>query len=161
MSEAAPEATLRPLVDDPEEIPDDTTIFRRVLSDWVDWSSGQPRAKSIAFQDYPKDAAARRGLNGFCMSVGRGGRVHDPALMVPDYDPAAGVTWFLAQELRELRNAAGGPIPQGLMPDPTEAEPWHAVVFSLDGRRKTGAMQSAMALLVRGRWAVPPGQPSP
>lgn len=115
---------------------------------------------SAAFQDYTAAKAAEYGLAGPCMSVGSAAILKDPSRMLDRFDATKdGVAWFLAGEVRGLKNAAGEDIGQGVMLDPTPEEEWHSVVFALGGRKKSGAMKSALSELAGKRWAIVPPRP--
>jgi alkylated DNA nucleotide flippase Atl1 len=66
--------------------------------------------------------------------------------MLEGFAETYGLVSLLVNELR----AAG----QGVMAHPTAKEPWHAVVFSTGGNKKTVAQQSELAR--KSKWVIVP-----
>ena len=150
-------------VDDATTIPDDAVVFRRIHPDFIDWSViddlGRPRLTSQGFQDYPADMArAEFGLPGACMSVGVEAVLvshgHGPSKMLEDYDDRYGVARLRAGDLRTLTRDDGATIAQGVMPNPTPAEPWHSVVFSQHAEKKNKTVQKKICQVAV--WEIPP-----
>jgi hypothetical protein len=76
-----------------------------------------------------------------------------PEKMLEGY-PGYGLAYFSAGDVRRLTKADGTtPCPQGVMLAPTEAEPWHGVVFDLSGTRRGKAAKNAIARIAT--WLVP------
>lgn len=130
-----------------EAFVDDTTIgpdvllYRRITPQWIDWDNldaqGRPRIKSAAFQDYPAQKALAMGYPGPCMSVGLEPVLREhghEAVKMLDEHPGYGLAALIVGKLRETGE-------QGVMPRPEPAEPWHGVVFSTIGDKRTGAMK--------------------
>ncbi len=145
-----------PFTDDPG-IPAEEILYRRVPVQWIDWDAEQngPRIKRAAFQDYPAERAADLNLPGPCMSVGLSSILDehgvDPADLLTDWGRESyGLASVRAADVR-LNND------QGIMPWPTQAEPWHGVVFSKKGPKRTGSMQSQLARAAV--WVVLPDRP--
>lgn len=145
---------LRPLIDDPEAIPDGEVLFRIVSPMFVRGG----RLSSQGFQDYTADMAAGHGLAGPCASVAAvsvwRAKGADPARLIDQFGPEVGVVSFIAGEARTLRGRGGDAVPQGFMMDPKDGHPWHAVMFDLRGARSKAAMK---ALPLISRWAWHPG----
>lgn len=109
-----------------------------------------------AFSDYPAEKAHDYGFAGPCMSVGISTVLEKlglgPEAMLLGLSDF-GVVGFTAGSVRELRRKNGDPCPQGVMPGPTEAEPWHAVVFGPEGRQRSNAEKQAIADVAH--WVIP------
>ena len=142
---------LTALTDDPVGVPDDAILYRRV--DW-DKIGGQAkyavgevgRLNANAFTDYDAARAATFGYSGPCMSVGTSivlaklGK--GPEALLEGF-PGYGLARMRAGDLRHLVRGDHTACPQGIMLAPTEAEPWHAVVFDLaGGKRSTSAAKA-------------------
>lgn len=150
------------LVDDREAIPDDVVLYRRVDWDKIGgkgkYAPGEVgRLNKNCFTDQGAEVAAEHGLPGPCMSVAAGNHLPDdyPPERLLDSWPGYGLASFTARDVRNLSRADGSPCPQGVMLAPTEAEPWHAVVFDLadpDAKRSGGACR---AIAERAEWVVP------
>ena len=147
--------------DDPEAVPDEAFLYRRVDWDRIGGRAACPagevaRLSGNAFSDYPNAVARSMGYPGACMSVGLG-----PLLLVAGVGPSQlieghegyGVARIRVGDLRRLTRSTGAPCPQGVMAWPTPAEPWHCVVFELaDGERKK-AVRAAIAQVAE--WEIP------
>lgn len=153
-------------IDDLQAIPDDAVIFRRVPSDFVDWNAldhgGRPRLTGQAFQDYPEEVARDRyGLPGACMSVGVESVLlehgNTPSRLLDGYDSSYGLARLRAGDLRNLCRNDGTSASQGLMPNATDEEPWHAVVFSQVSSKKNKTIQRLIAAVAS--WEIVPIRP--
>jgi hypothetical protein len=116
---------------------------------------------SQGFQDYPAQKAIEEyGLPGACMSVGLESVLTendlDPAAMIKGYE-GYGVAAFNAGAARNLVGLKGEDWRQGVMPNPTDEEPWHAVVFRMEGS-KTRGIQNALAQI--SEWIIVPTRPT-
>jgi len=121
-----------------------------------------PSMPSQGFQDYPAQKAIEEyGLPGACMSVGLESVLAENELdhtaMLKGYE-GYGVAAFSAGAARNLAGPKGEDWRQGIMPDPTDEEPWHAVVFRLEGS-KTRGIQNALAQI--SEWVIVPTRPEP
>jgi hypothetical protein len=149
----------RQLIDDRDNIPDSTPIYRRVSWELVGGrarcAQGETAALSKnAFRDWPADWALRAGYARPCMSVAIGTVLADPREMLGDRR-GFGVVVLTAGELRNLTRRDGTtPEPQGVMLSPTETEPWHGVVFCLDCDKQRGNPACA-AISDLARWVIP------
>lgn len=161
MEEATDETSF---VDDRDTVPDTVRLFRRITPKFINWEAvpdgAVPPVPSQGFQDYPAQKAIEEyGLPGACMSVGvesvLTGNDLDPAAMIKGYE-GYGVAVFSAGAARNLAGPKGEDWRQGIMPDPTDEEPWHAVVFRIEGN-KTRGIQNALAQL--SEWIVVPARP--
>jgi hypothetical protein len=140
------------LADDPVGVPDDATLYRRV--DWdriggrAKYGAGEVgRLNPNAFTDYDAVRAAGYGYAGPCMSVGTS-TVLDalgkrPSVLLEGF-PDYGLARVRAGDLRRLVRLDGTACPQGIMLAPTQAEPWHAVIFDLAGGKRTNAVAKAI-----------------
>ncbi len=148
-------------VDDPEAVPDEAFLYRRVDWDRIGGRAACPpgevaRLSGNAFSDYPDEVARSMGYPGPCMSVGLG-----PLLLAAGVGPEQliehhegyGVARIRVGELRRLARAAGDPCPQGVMAWPTPTEPWHCVVFALAGGARKKAVRTAIAKIAE--WEIP------
>jgi hypothetical protein len=130
--------------DDPE-ILDDDVLYRRISDMWIDWSTlddlDRPRIRRAAFQDFSKAEANRRGLPRACMSVAVRSVLsehgQDPIDLLQGWGEAYGLASISVREVRARE--------QGAMMSPTPEEPWHGVVFSKVGPKRTGAMEKGLA----------------
>jgi len=154
-------------VDDVVAVPDDAVVFRRVFPDFVDWSvvddAGRPRLTGGAFQDYSESVARERyGLPGACMSVGVAAILsasHEaPEKMLEGYSSEYGLARLRAGDLRTLSKADESSAAQGVMLNATDAEPWHAVVFSKVSTKKNKTIQAAIAAVAV--WEIVPDRPT-
>jgi hypothetical protein len=82
---------------------------------------------------------------------------YDAAKIIEEY-PGYGVSAITAGAMRTLEGVSGADWTQGVMLDPNDEEPWHAVIFYKNGGKKTGGMQNAMR--ASARWIIIPTQPS-
>lgn len=156
-----PDATVTEFRDDINGVPNDVILFRRV--DW-DKLGGKARVPvgdtpalgGNAFTDQPELKAREYGLPGPCMSIGVGHVLerlgYSPDELLKNFD-GYGLAQVRAGDLRSLTRADGTPCPQGIMLVPTEAEPWHGVVFDLNQRPRKGAALKAVARA--SSWTIP------
>ena len=153
------EMSLLELVDD-LAIPDDAVLLRRVT--WnqgggIDkYNVGQTFELTVnCFRDQREDVAAAYGLGGPCMSVGYASILKElgfrTSRMVKDFD-GFGLVSLEVGHLRNLATASGTPVPQGVMLCPTEAEPWHAVVFDINGPKRSN--QACKAIIHKATWEI-------
>jgi hypothetical protein len=132
---------------------DDDDILLRVV---------QPRFQqgdvftSNAFQDQSaEEAATKWGLGGPCASVAvvrlwrdANGTVSD---LLAGFDEGSRLAELTVGGVRHLRTALGEAIPHGVMLDPRDGAPWHAVIFALSGRPRTKGGRRGLADIAR--WA--------
>lgn len=138
------------LVDDPERIPDDSVLYRRTTWDKIGGRPSAPNqeSKKISpnfFTDAPEAEAARFGFDRVCMSVGVSTLLTDPPAQMLSGFAGMGLVSVTAGQLRNLTKGDGTPCPQGVMLAPTDAEPWHAVVFGLSEAKRSAAAAKAVA----------------
>lgn len=69
----------------------------------------------------------------------------------PDY----GLASIRVGLLRKLVRVNGDPCPQGVMLAPTDAEPWHAVVFDLAHPDRCRGDATCKAIARAAEWCVP------
>jgi hypothetical protein len=151
---------LTQLTDDPVGVPDDTILYRR-----VDWDKIGGRGKyaagevgklnANAFTDYDAARAATFGYAGPCMSVAASTVLaklgKDPDVLLERF-PGYGLARMRASDLRHLVRGDGMECPQGIMLAPTEAEPWHAVVFDIAGVKRPAS--AAKAIVRVAEWEI-------
>lgn len=139
--------------DDVDSVPDDVMIYRRVDWDKVGGKDRTPKGREATingncFTDYPDAKARQLGLPGACMSVGIGPVIeaygYTPVVMLENYG-GYGLAWLRVGDLRRLTRLNGEPCPQGIMPCPTEREPWHGVVFDKARRPRQKPVCKAIA----------------
>ncbi len=142
-------------------IPDDTFVYRRVDWDRIGGRRSCPpgevaRLSGNAFQDYDEEKARELGYPGPCMSVALGvallARGHTPRQAIEKYQ-GYGLARVSVAALRRLRRHNGSPCPQGVMAAPTEAEPWHGVVFDYEPGKRKGAVCTAICRVAQ--WEIP------
>ena len=130
---------------DDDGLANDAVLLRRIRPDWVRWDetgmAGQfPRITSQNFQDYSEEMAAHLGCPAPAMSVGllavlqTHGRVEADILVGYAGYGIASIT--VGDARRES---------QGVKPWPTDAEPWHALVFSRTSRIRSVGVRSRLA----------------
>lgn len=125
--------------DDPA-IADDAVLLRVVHPKWVEWEP-EPRLKSEAFQDYPGARLVEVGVPAVAMSVAllddvlSHGQPAEAALkrFGSDY----GIASLTAGQVRACE--------QGILRWPTDQEPWHAMVFSLQGPKRSRRHRKLLA----------------
>jgi len=148
-------------VDHLHEVPDETVLYRRISWDLNRGRDscppgGTPSLNGNSFGDYSAERAQEYGYPSPCMSVGVDTILHglgfEPMKVLEDFD-GYGLASIKAGDLRSLRRASGDACPQGIMLSPTEAEPWHAVVFNLAGGSRPASVKRAIALVAS--WVVP------
>ena len=152
--------------DDVDKIANDAVLFRRITPSFVHWdglqSAGTPQVPRQGFQDYPEQIARQRfNLPGACMSVAVQyiliDEGYDPEKLIIGY-PGYGVAAINAGVMRTLESPTGANWTQGVMWNPTDDEPWHAVVFCQNGGKKTTGMQGAIA--GTATWTILPNPPN-
>lgn len=130
--------------DDPTIGPDEL-IYRLIKTSFAVWKElndeGYPRLSKQGFQDYPESGLEAVGVPARAMSVGLGSALEelglDPSVMMALWGEDYGLAVLTASDVR----ACG----QGIVRWPTTREPWHAMVFSLEGPQKNKAAQSNLA----------------
>lgn len=131
---------LRSLVDSGELVRDEEILIRVIQPAFQDESGS---VRSNGYQDQDLDEAARWGLDGHCASVAirsiwlqASGDVQD---LLRDFADGSILVQFTARDVRSLKTPGGAEAPQGVMLDPRDGRPWHAVIFNRSGgRRSTG-----------------------
>jgi hypothetical protein len=139
-----------PYTDEGNSISVDALLYRRIFQGFIDWDSpdpnGRPRLTSAAFQDYKLEDAQRLGLPAPAMSVGLGpildARGLSPEKILEPFDDTYGLAVLTAGDVRSLE--------QGVMAKPTEEEPWHAVVFSMNEPKRSKRIRAVLA--EKARW---------
>jgi hypothetical protein len=138
--------SLRLLIDDPEAIRN-TDSFLRVIQ--PAYFQGRD-VQSNGFQDQSLDVANGFGLAGPCASVNirriwelESGEV---GALLRDFPDGCGLLEVSVMAARRLRSTGppSSDIPQGLMLDPRPQRPWHAVLFSLAGGKRSKAAMRAL-----------------
>lgn len=152
------EPYVAPYVDDSDGIPGDAVLYRRIkLPDWVDWSvlndANQPRIKGWAFQDWSPKMAQKQGLPGPAMSVGL-----KSILEAHGHDAGRMIEGRIGYAVAGLTAAKARAIEQGIRGNPTDEEPWHALVFCLHRKAKNDAMEEALA--EAAFWVIAPDPPA-
>jgi hypothetical protein len=152
--------------DDIEKIVNNAVLLRRIVPKFVQWSgldsNGKPAVPGQGFQDYPEQVAIEEyNLPGACMSVAVEYILTEHgfnAAKVIEAFPGYGVASITAGAMRSLQGSPGVDWTQGVMWNPTDDEPWHAVVYCNKGGKKTGGMQSAIR--ATASWVIIPPQPT-
>lgn len=149
---------LRQLVDDPEHVPDETLLYRRIGWNHLGGKDKCPRGQEAtpsgnAFRDWKLADAQAAGFAGPCMSVGVGTLLQDPVQQMLSNWQGYGLAAVEAGALRRLMRRNGTPEPQGIMLSPTDNEPWHGVVFCSNGSKKGDAV--SIAISDAAFWVVP------
>src|SRR6266568_7994270 len=137
--------------EDDESIDDNSILLRRVSPHHLNPAhvdaDGRRRLTSQCFQDYSADAAKDLGLPGPCMSVGLKlilqTEQRDPREMLRGF-PQHGLAEVRAGDARHLTGPNGDNWAQGIMSNPTDSEPWHAVVFFVNTPKKTKGVMNAL-----------------
>lgn len=140
------EVPLRPLVDSGAELDDDDVLLRVVQPSY----QTQGNLQTNAFQDQTAEQAARWGLGGPCASVavvrlwrGHCGTLDD---LLGAFAAGSRLAQITVGSVRHLTLHEGEPVPHGVMLDPRDGAPWHAVIFTLaGGRRSKGACRALKA----------------
>lgn len=147
--------------DDPQGVPDDAFVYRRVDWDRIGGRAACPpgevaRLSGNAFADYPDERARAMGYPGACMSVGIALVLQARGLgseqMIENYE-GYGVARIRVGDLRRLTRSTGEPCPQGVMAWPTSSEPWHGIVFEPGGGARKRAVKDAIARIAA--WEIP------
>lgn len=150
-------ASLREFIDEPSLLGDEV-LYRAVDPGYIDnWSSAPanlPGIPSRAWQDQKEEVAAGWGLRP-CASVAVASLLTTHGSNVETwleafFRPSYGVIETTVGEMRSAKSMQGILVPQGVMLHPTDEQPWHAVVWSLKGsKRSKGEMK---ALVFASRW---------
>lgn len=154
-------ADLRALVDDPTGVSNDDIVLRLVPGGTID-DGPPPFPRSNAFEDRSAESAATFKLGGACMSVAlksvwleKSGKISD---LLEGFDDGYGIVELSVKGLRDLQRATGVEQPQGLMLDPVDGKPWHAVVWDMSGTRRPTAGKKAIASMCGGWLHLPPAR---
>lgn len=140
---------------DDSSIADDVLLVRAISPLWVVWEE-TCRLKSEAFQDYPERRLHVVDVPAVAMSVAllvvleEHDRPIEAALM--RFSEDYGLATLTAGEARECG--------QGIVRWPTAEEPWHAMVFCLEGQKRTKRQRKCLsqrANLVKEPAREPPG----
>lgn len=143
----------REFFDDPV-IADADVLYRAVPPSLIDnrgsFSEQDDDIPSRAWQDQKEEEAARWGLLP-CASVAVArillGRDCDVESWLKNFFSSEyGVVETTAGEVRQSISPQGHPVPQGVMLHPTAEQPWHAVVWSKSGTKRTKAAMKALRL---------------
>jgi hypothetical protein len=129
-----PPSELRPLVDDSEGVVDSDTLLRIQRL----------------------ERAQEAGLAGPCSSVNVR-RIWEASgagvdVLLADFAAGSGIVEIPVGALRDLRTLNGDPVPQGVMLDPRDGRPWHAVTFSLGGGKKSKGAKRAIDEIATWFW---------
>jgi hypothetical protein len=152
---------IRAFEDDRANIPDEVILYRRVDWDRIGGRDRCPHGQTgklngNSFTDYQADRALRMGYPGPCMSIGVGTVLtsygYEPVKLLDELSDY-GLARIAAGDLRKLTRINGDPCPQGLMLVPTEAEPWHGIVFDLTERPRTKPVCKVIAQIAT--WEIP------
>ncbi len=144
-------ASIREFIDEPS-LQSGEVLYRAVDPVYIDdWSSPIPDIPTRAWQDQKQDVAAKWGL-GPCASVAvasllikHGSTVE--AWLEKFFQSSYGVVKTTVGEVRAATSALGSPTPQGVMLHPTVDQPWHAVVWSKKGsKRSKGEMKALVTV---------------
>lgn len=140
-----PSHGLRELVDsdlDPDEV-----LLRIVQPTFVNRAISPPVPQSNAFQDQSLSVANSFGLASPCASLAvkslwlqSGAGVEG---LLRGFPPESGVLEFTVRAARELETLGGQPCPQGVMLDPRDEAPWHAVMWDLSGTSASKGVKRA------------------
>jgi hypothetical protein len=148
-------------VDDPDGIPDEAILYRRVDWDKIGGiaravSGVEPSLNGNCFSDYPESEAGNLGFPGPCMSVGVSmvlDQLELPVGRLLQGFEGYGLASMRAGDLRVLKRADGTPCPHGVMLAPTDSEPWHGIVFDETTRPRKGGVQKAVCRIAK--WEIP------
>jgi hypothetical protein len=147
---------ISPYEDEPEAIPDDALLYRRIQGRWIDWATrdpdNRPRLTGGAFQDASRKLCEQWGYPGRAMSVGLSlileGLGFGPEKMLESIAEGVGLAALRAGDVRFLH--------QGVTRRPTDSEPWHGLIFSKLSPQKNDTTQSDLA--ARAVWVIVPAQ---
>jgi hypothetical protein len=147
-----PPSELRPLVDDSEGVVDSDTLLRIVTP----FCFNGDNRNSNAFEDQRLERAQEAGLAGPCSSVNVR-RIWEASgagvdVLLADFAAGSGIVEIPVGALRDLRTLNGDPVPQGVMLDPRDGRPWHAVTFSLGGGKKSKGAKRAIDEIATWFW---------
>lgn len=153
-----------PYDDQTETIPNESVVYRLIHRSWIDWEQvtpSGPRIRSQGFQDYTGERLQAAGCPSPALSMGlavvlktHGFDAHEMLHSV-QFDSSYGVAALLAREVRALP----GNHAQGLMAWPTDAEPWHALMFCKYKEKKSPPISRELAALAAKRWVIIPHRP--
>ncbi len=125
-------------------IPDSEILYRLVTPKWVLWEGERAvRPKSNAFQDQHESKTIASGypaqsLSVFLSSVmEQNGITVDDVLQQPEWEGKYGMV-SIAAEIARAQN-------QGIVRDPTESNPAHALVFTKSGMHRSVAVRKRLA----------------
>lgn len=143
-----------PYEDEPDAIPDEAVLFRRVAPDFIAWEQvdehGVPAFRSGAFQDYPEERARELGYPGPAMSVHLADILEQlgksPEEFLAPHGPEFGLVCFPAGTLRAHD--------MGVQRRATDDDPSHAVVFATTRGKRNRAQQKRTR--ESAQWVVPP-----
>jgi hypothetical protein len=126
--------------EDDHDIRDDETVLRRVPPQWIknDVTTNDLIPSSGAFQDRKESGAMSVGLLSEIRARDLG-----PEVMLAGYGPAYGLVSLSVREVRALG--------QGVVRAPTDAEPWHALVFGPKPKKVQAALKLGCEWVVRPR----------
>ncbi len=126
-----------PYEDEPEAIPDDAVLYRRVHPNYVDVDEdGTLKVQSGAFQDASAEWAHEHGYPGPAMSV------HLRSVLKSEgKHPSSVLEGLLGFGLVRLRAGDLRDHGMGIQRRPTEDDPSHAVVFAIDRSKRSGGQQ--------------------
>ncbi len=142
-------------IDDVEAISDAEILVRLIPPDAQDWentdASGRPRIKSGGVQDSSKERTRARGYPGRCMSVwvlsvAEAHGQTTESLLGNRREVGFGLARFVAGDLREPE--------QGICMWTSGDDPWHAVVFSKKGSKRSDRQKDLTAQA--GVWEIAP-----
>lgn len=143
--------SLRKFVDEPS-LQASEVLFRAVDPNYVDdWAGPVPGIPSRAWQDQKEDVAAQWELRP-CASVAvaslliKHGSSID-AWLSRFFKTTYGVVETTVGQVRSATSSVGALVPQGVMLHPTSDQPWHGVVWTKQGpKRSKGEMRALVAV---------------
>src|SRR6202158_1955013 len=108
--------------------------------------------KGWALQDWTPKMSAKLNLPGPAMSVGL-----KTVLDASGHDASRMIEGRAGYAVAGLTAAKARAIEQGIVGNPTDEEPWHALVFCLHRKAKNDAMEEALA--EAAFWVIAPDPP--
>ena len=124
---------------DDSSIPDDAVLIRAIHPRWVEWEPAL-RLKSEAFQDYPPQRLPA-GVPAVAMSVALLSEIeqrdHTMGIALARFSQDYGLATITAKQARDNE--------QGVTRWPTDEEPWHGMVFCLNGARRSNRHKRVLA----------------
>jgi hypothetical protein len=142
---------IREFIDEPSLVASEV-LYRAVDPTYVDdWSGLAPCIPSRTWQDQKEDVAAQWGL-GPCASVAVARLLDEhgssvDAWLEKFFKVSYGVVETTVGQVRSATSAVGALVPQGVMLHATSDQPWHAVVWSRKGaKRSKGEMKALVAV---------------